>query len=114
MIKIKQIFVRIVFEMNTTGINKEKTFLTMVMVLIACFGFYYIRKHYGCKYQSHPRTSQANLTTSCTHTVSQPYGQTPVSTVTQPVAFYAMLPPNAPPNHNINSGPSAIQHNIVT
>jgi hypothetical protein len=84
------------------------------MVIIVCFGFYYIYQCCGSKCRSHHRTSRTNLTTSSTLTVSPPYSQVPTSVATQSVTFYAMLPPNVSPHYNVNTGSPATQHNIVT
>ena len=87
---------------------------TMIMILIACFGFYYIYRRYGCKCRSRDRSIRQNCTTSCTHSMAQPYAQAPMSTGHPPVAFYAMMPPTAPLNHNPNSGSSTQSPIIVS
>lgn len=86
---------------------------TLVMVLLLCFCFYYLNKRYGWRCRSRNHTSHPSLIPSNTRDISPPYGQVPTPPVTQPMAFYTMLPPIVPPPNHVHSLPSATPHNIV-
>lgn len=71
-------------------------------------------KRFRLQRRSPHHTSHTNPTSFNTREFSPPYGQAPpVASSAPPVAFYAMLPPNAPPNNNTSLVPAATQHNIV-
>ncbi len=46
--------------------------------------------------------------------ISTPSGQAATPSTTQPVVFYAMMSPSAPPNNNENLVPFPTQQNIIT
>jgi hypothetical protein len=60
------------------------------MVLAACIGIYYIYKRYRSKCRSKSQTRTTNIHTPVTQDISTIYGQVPIPSTTQPVAFYAL------------------------
>jgi hypothetical protein len=84
------------------------------MIIIVCFGIYYMYKRYRLQRRSPHHTSHTNRTSFNTREFSPPYGQAPVASSAPPMAFYAMLPPSTPSNNNTSLVPATTQHNIVS